>query len=144
MNTLLEDRLPLSDGSSCEYDKCPSSTTSTSIHFENEMGEHKEPPSDAELPPIGTYKPTCVQGREWHAFNPLNCNALHELETGMSTKDGRNRIKFLAQGGRRNAWLMDEQCHGNVNLNRSSSRRCGGTNRTRNDSLTISVGMRWH
>ena len=93
-----------SKGTTCEYLDCSISTSK----FENEMGEFKEPPTEEELPPLDRYDATCVQGRAWHSLNPVNCNMFHEVETGLrEEKEGGNRIKFLAHGGRRDAWELD-------------------------------------
>ena len=78
------------------------------VKFENEMGEYKEPPTYKELAEVERYDESCVPGRAWHSFNPLNCNAFHEIESGMSVDEGNgNRIKFLDHGGRRDAWELD-------------------------------------
>ncbi len=100
--------LSVSPGPDCNYHDCTNIDCSTK--FENEMGEYKEPSSDQDLPPLTRYGKVeeCVQGRAWHSFVPLNCNAFHEIDSGM-TQEGRdngNYYQFLDGGGRRDAWTL--------------------------------------
>eukprot|EP00581_Thalassiosira_minuscula_P012109 CAMPEP_0183712740 /NCGR_PEP_ID=MMETSP0737-20130205/7810_1 /TAXON_ID=385413 /ORGANISM="Thalassiosira miniscula, Strain CCMP1093" /LENGTH=517 /DNA_ID=CAMNT_0025941417 /DNA_START=22 /DNA_END=1575 /DNA_ORIENTATION=- len=76
-----------------------------SSKFENELGEYKPPKSDQELPP-NIDKSGCVLAKAWHKMLNLNCNSFHEIETGMTVADHNdgNYIKWLASGGRRDAW----------------------------------------
>mmetsp|Transcript_8402 Transcript_8402/g.18172 ORF Transcript_8402/g.18172 Transcript_8402/m.18172 type:complete len:502 (-) Transcript_8402:108-1613(-) len=76
--------------------------------FENEMGPHREPPSNRELPAMAPPPEGCKQSRAWHSFNPLNCNNFHELDMGMNRKEEyTDRMYYLAQGGRRDTWGLD-------------------------------------